>query len=122
VAIGLAQCAHIQQDSSELGGAVSSEIATGIPERAGRRLRRTTRRQLRVFAVQLLGPLTIVAGVAWAVARPYRVVFLDPAGKGIYDFLFQPPLLVVVVGLVYVVGIAPGLVEDLEGEGHDPAA
>ena len=100
---------------------MSSEIATSIPERAGRRLRRVTRRQLRVLAVQLLGPLTIVAGVAWAVAQPYRVVFLDPHGKGVYDFLFQPPLLVMVVGLVYAVGIAPGLAEDLEGEGLDPA-
>jgi len=100
---------------------VSSEIATSIPERAERRRRRVTRRQLRVLTVQLLGPLTMIAGVVWAVAQPYRIVFLDPDGKGLYDFLFQPPLLVVVVGLAYAVGIAQGLVEDLEAEGDDPA-
>jgi len=100
---------------------VSSEIATSIPERAEHRRRRATLRQLRVLTVQLLGPLTMIAGVVWAVAQPYRIVFLDPDGKGLYDFLFQPPLLVVVVGLAYAVGIAQGLVEDLEAEGDDPA-
>jgi hypothetical protein len=100
---------------------VSSEIATGIPERAERR-RRVTRRQLRALTVQLLGPLTVIAGVVWAVAQPYRIVLLDPGGKGVYDFLFQPPLLVVAVGLVYAIGIAPGLVEDLEADGNDPTA
>jgi hypothetical protein len=100
---------------------VSSEIATGIPERAERR-RRATRPQPRALTVQLLGPLTVIAGVVWAVAQPYRIVLLDPDGKGFYDFLFQPPLLVVAVGLVYAIAIAPGLVEDLEADGHDPTA
>ncbi|HEU0247745.1 MAG TPA: hypothetical protein VFR38_11730 [Gaiellaceae bacterium] len=99
---------------------MSSEIATGIPERVERR-RRVTRGQLRALTIQLLGPLTVIAGVVWGVAQPYRIVLLDPGGKGFYDFLFQPPLLVVAVGLVYAIGIAPGLVEDLELEEHDPA-
>ena len=99
---------------------MSSEIATSIPER--RRRRRVSRWQLRVLTVQLLGPLTIIAGVAWAVAQPYRIVLLDPDGKGLYDYLFQPPLLVVVVGLVYAIAIAPGLVADLETEDHDSAS
>jgi len=100
---------------------VSSEIATSIPERRERRRRRIAREQPRVLMVQLLGPLTMIAGMVWAVAQPYRIVFLDPGGKGLYDYLFQPPLLVVIVGLVYAVGVAPGLVEDLEAEEHDPA-
>ena len=99
---------------------MSSEIATSIPER--RRRRRVSPSQLRVLTVQLLGPLTIIAGVAWAVAQPYRIVLLDPGGKGLYDYLFQPPLLVVVVGLVYAIAIAPGLVDDLESEDHDSAS
>ena len=98
---------------------MSSEIATGIPERAERR--RAARPQPRALAVQLLGPLTVIAGLVWAIAQPYRIVLLDPGGKGVYDFLVQPPLLVVAVGLVYAIGIAPGLVEDLEAEEHDPA-
>lgn len=64
----------------------------------------------------MLGPLTILGGLVWAVAQPYRIVFLDRDGRGVYDYLFQPPLLVVLVGIVFAVLIAPGLVEDLEAE------
>lgn len=99
---------------------MSSEIATSISERAERGRRGATRRHLKVLTVQLLGPLTMIAGLAWAVAQPYRIVLLDPEGKGVYDVLFQPPLLVVAVGLVYAIGIAPGLVKDLEAEEHAP--
>ena len=74
------------------------------------------RRQRRVLAVQLLGPLTMLAGVVWAIAQPYRIAFLYPDGKGFYDYIAQPPLLVVVVGLAFLLLIAPGLVEDLERE------
>ena len=101
---------------------MSSEVATSIPEREVRRRHRAVRRQPQVLAVQLLGPATILAGLVWAVAQPYRIAFLDPGGKGVYDYLFQPPLLVVLVGLVYSIAIAPGLVADLEGEDRGPAA
>jgi hypothetical protein len=95
---------------------VSSEIATSIPKRAARFRARTTRRQLKALAVQLLGPVTMLAGLVWAVAQPYRIVFLDRNGKDAYDYLVQPPLLVVLVGLIFAILIAPGLVEDLEKE------
>ncbi len=65
--------------------------------------------------MQLLGPLTVLAGVVWAVVQPYRIAFLYPEGKGAYDFLVQPPLLVCLVGLVFALLVAPGLLEDLEG-------
>ena len=78
--------------------------------------RRARRGSVRGLAIQLIGPLTILAGIVWAVSQPYRIVFLEPEGKGVYDFLFQPPLLVVAVGLIYAVALAPGLVEDLEAE------
>jgi hypothetical protein len=100
--------------------AVSSEIATNVQERGGRR--RVSRRQLQALTIQLIGPLTVFAALVWAVAQPYRIVFLDPKGKGFYDFLFQPPLLVAVVGLLYAVVLAPGLVDDLEAEDRDPAS
>jgi hypothetical protein len=97
---------------------VSSEIATSIPREERRQ--RVARRPSKALAVQLIGPLTIVAGLVWAVAQPYRIVFLDRAGQGLYDYLFQPPLLVVAVGLVFTFVVAPGLVEDLEsGENRD---
>jgi len=98
---------------------LSSEIATTIAERRERR--REARRPWRALVVQLLGPLTMVAGVVWAVAQPYRIVLLDRDGLGLYDYLVQPPLLVVLVGLVYTVAIAPGLVEDLEAGDRGPS-
>lgn len=101
---------------------MSSEIATSIPKRAARFRARATRRQLKALAVQLLGPVTMLGGLVWAVAQPYRIVFLDRDGKDAYDYLVQPPLLVVLVGLVFAILIAPGLVEDLEKEEHGSPA
>ena len=99
---------------------MSSEIATSVQERAGRR--RVTRRPWRALTIQLLGPLAVFGGLVWAIAQPYRIVFLDPGGKGFYDYVFQPPLLVAVAGLLYAVVIAPGLVEDLEARHRDPSS
>ena len=86
----------------------------GRLERVGRR---AERRQLRVLAIEALGPLTILAGLVWAVAQPYRIVFLSPEGKGFYDFLVQPPLLVIAVGAVFSLVVARGLLRDLEEAG-----
>jgi len=99
---------------------MSSEIATSVPEGAVRARWRTTRRQ--ALAVRALGPVTILVGLVWAIAQPHRIVLLDRDGKGVYDYLVQPPLLVVVVGLVFAALIAPGLVADLETEEHGSAS
>jgi hypothetical protein len=99
---------------------VNSDIATSIPRKDARRV---VRRPWRPLAVQLLGPLTILGGLVWAIAQPYRIVLLDRDGRGLYDYLFQAPLLAIAVGLVFTFAIAPGLVEDLEATGRDgPAA
>ena len=93
---------------------MSSEIATSIPrEETSEEI---ARRPARTLAIQLIGPLTIVGGFVWAVAQPYRIVLLDREGHGVYDYLVQAPLLVVLVGLVFTFVVAPGLVEDLEAE------
>ena len=73
----------------------------------------TERRTARALAIELLGPVTILGGVVWAIFQPYRIVFLDPDNKGFYDFLVQPPLLVIGVGLFFALVIAPGLLDDL---------
>jgi hypothetical protein len=100
---------------------VSSDVATSIPREDARQ--GVTRRPWRVLAVQLLGPLTIVVGVVWAVAQPYRIVLLDREERGLYDYLFQAPLLAIAVGLVFTFVVAPGLVQDLEAVERDgPAA
>jgi hypothetical protein len=94
---------------------VNSELVGELEP--GTERRRITRRPPRELAIESLGPLTMLAGLVWAIAQPYRIAFLDPDGKGIYDFLAQPPLLVVLVGLIFALGVAPGLLEDLrEGE------
>ena len=59
---------------------------------------RTARKTLRVVAVEALGPLTILGGIVWAFAQPY---------------------LVVVVGLLFSLLVAPGLVDDLERSGSE---
>lgn len=99
---------------------MSSEFATSFRERWERRSPKAIRRQRRVVAVLLLGPLTMIGGLVWAVAQPYRIAFLYPDGKGAYDFLAQPPLLVVLVGAIFMLVVAPGLVEDLERTGDGP--
>lgn len=96
---------------------MSSDIATSIAREEPRPVARARSRH--AVAVQLLGPLTVLAGLVWAVAQPYRIVFLDRDGRGLYDYLFQPPLLVVAVGLVFALVVAPGLVADLDLEEAD---
>jgi hypothetical protein len=80
---------------------------------------RTARKTLRVVAIEALGPVTIVGGIVWAFAQPYRVTFFYPDGKGFWDWAVQPPLLVVAVGLLFSLLVAPGLVEDLEASGSE---
>ncbi len=77
---------------------------------------RSARRPLRELTIEAIGPLTMLAGVIWAIAQPYRLAILHPHGKGFYDWLAQPPLLVVAVGVFFAAVIAPGIVEDLRGD------
>lgn len=100
---------------------MSSDIATSISRE--REQEGVVRRPWRLLAVQLLGPLTIVAGLVWGVAQPYRILILDRnRGGDLYDYVFQGPLLVVLVGLVFTVLVAPGLVSDLAAPKDDGPA
>jgi hypothetical protein len=76
----------------------------------------TRSRTARARIVTALGPLTMVAGVVWAFLQPYRLTILHPHGEGFWWLLVQPPLLVVGVGVVFALLIAPGLIEDLDEE------
>jgi hypothetical protein len=93
---------------------MSSEIASTLSKRVPRRSTWTLPREPRVALIRFLGPATIIGGLVWALVQPYRIAFLHPDGKGFYDFLAQPPLLVGLVGVVFATLVAPGLVEDLE--------
>jgi hypothetical protein len=73
-----------------------------------------TRPAPRVLAVRSLGPLTIAAGIAWALFQPWRVTLLHPHGQGFWWLVVQPPLLVVLAGVVFHLLVAPPVVADLE--------
>ena len=90
---------------------MSSEIV-GPLERVTER-EKVGHRSGRALAIEALGPLTVLGGFVWAILQPYRIVFFDRADKGFYDYLVQPPLLVIGVGILFALAIAPGLLEDL---------
>lgn len=90
---------------------VSSEIV-GPLERAPER-ETVERRSPRALAIESLGPLTMLGGIVWAIFQPYRIVLFNRDGAGFYDYLIQPPLLVIGVGVLFALAIAPGLVDDL---------
>jgi hypothetical protein len=74
-------------------------------------------RSRRARAIGLLGPLTIAAGLIWAVIQPYRLTLLHPHHQGLWWLLGEPPLLVVAAGLFFSLVIARPLIEDLEEHG-----
>jgi hypothetical protein len=71
-------------------------------------------RALRARIVMALGPATMIGGVIWAVVQPWRLTLLHPHGQGVWWLLVEPPLYVILVGLVFRLVIAPGVAEDLE--------
>jgi hypothetical protein len=51
-----------------------------------------------------------------AFAQPYRVTILHPQGQGFWWLAVEPPLLVILVGVLFGLVLAPGLLEDLQEE------
>lgn len=92
---------------------MSADYARGLQ---APRAEETTRQTARVRAVLAIGPLTVAAGIAWAVVQPWRLTLLHPHGQGIWWLIAEPPLYVVAVGLLFRLVVARGLVEDLEKE------
>jgi hypothetical protein len=90
---------------------MNAQIATEIDAGAARR-------SARVRAVTALGPLTVAAGIGWALVQPYRITLLDPAGHGFWALAVEPPLLVVVAGVLFSLFVARGLAADLEEHGR----
>jgi len=71
-------------------------------------------RTARARTVSVLGPLTALGGVIWAILQPYRLTVLHPHGQGFWWLFVEPPLLVIAVGLLFYFVVVPGLLEDLE--------
>jgi len=69
---------------------------------------------IRAHAISLLGPLVSAAGLVWAVLQPGRITLLHPRGQGFWWLAVEPPLYVVVAGIVFTLVVARPLLADLE--------
>jgi hypothetical protein len=80
------------------------------------RARRAVRARLsaRAAAIWAIGPVVVVAGLAWVVAQPYRLTILHPHGQPLWWLLIEPQLLVILAGAAFSLFVAPGLLDDLE--------
>ena len=76
--------------------------------------RTRARRSARAIAVLSIAPLVVLTGIVWAVVQPWRVTLLHPSGQGFWWLVAEPPLLVILVGLVFHALVARPLVDDLE--------
>jgi hypothetical protein len=79
--------------------------------------RTRVRRSARALAVLSLGPLVIVMGIVWAFVQPWRVTLLHPYDQGFWWLVVEPPLLVVLAGVLFHAFVARPLVDDLEEPG-----
>jgi hypothetical protein len=85
-----------------------SSHASSVP------LAETHSRTRSAYAVSLLGPLTVAAGLVWAVLQPYRLTLLHPFHQGFWWLVIEPPLLVIAAGIVFALVVARPLIADLE--------
>jgi hypothetical protein len=91
----------------------STEVRSEAPSR---------RESARAYAIASVGPLTVTAGIVWALLQPYRITILDPAGQGFWALAVEGPMLVVLVGVIFHFLVVPGVLADLEkGESDDAA-
>ena len=70
----------------------------------------------RARIVALLGPLTVVGGIIWAIVQPSRLTLLHPYHQGFWWLVIEAPLLVVFAGVAFAVFVARPLVAELEGD------
>jgi hypothetical protein len=64
----------------------------------------------------LLGPLASLAGIVWAIVQPYRVTLLHPHDQGFWWLVVEPPLLVVLAGVLFHVFVSRMLIDDLTAD------
>jgi len=83
-----------------------------VREQPAERVYTSTRARI----VALLGPLTIVGGIIWAIIQPYRLTLLHPHRQGFWWLAIEAPVLVVFAGVLFAVFVARPLVADLEGD------
>ena len=94
---------------------METELVTRLPVEHERERERVG---ARARAISLLGPLTIAAGVVWALMQPYRITLLHPRGQGFWWLVVQPPLLVIAVGVIFALVVARPLLAALAEVGE----
>ena len=77
----------------------------------------TRRTSARAQAITLLGPTAVAAGLIWAILQPYRLTLLHPREQGFWWLAIEPPLLVIVAGVLFALVVARSLLSDLEAHG-----
>jgi hypothetical protein len=70
----------------------------------------------RARIVALLGPLTVVGGIIWAIVQPSRLTLLHPYHQGFWWLVIEAPVLVAIAGVAFSVFVARPLVAELEGD------
>lgn len=93
---------------------MSAEIAHELQQQQTVEHARTATQTLRARLVLGLGWAVMFAGVAWALVQPYRLTILHPHGQGFWWLVSEPPLYVVLAGVVFRLVVAKPLVQDLE--------
>ena len=96
---------------------MSADVAHELNRTKGEDIAALGTRSLRARIVLGLGPATAIGGVAWALLQPWRLTLLHPHGQGFYWLLGEPQLYVVIVGALFRLLLAPGIVADLEEAG-----
>jgi len=86
---------------------MSTQTATHVRPRA----RTLAPRQI---VLSVLGPLTALVGVTWAIAQPYRITLLHPYDQGFWWLFVQPPLWILLAALAFHLFVARPLIEDLD--------
>jgi hypothetical protein len=72
----------------------------------------------RPHVISMLGPLAVAGGIVWAILQPYRITLLHPDDQGVWWLFAEPPLLVILVGIVFSLVVARPLLADLEERGE----
>ena len=90
---------------------MSAELVTELQAKERGATRAAT---WRIRIVRGLGPLTVLIGLGWALIQPYRLTLHPSARPGLLVALIGAAALVVLVGVLFRLLIAPGLVGDLE--------
>jgi hypothetical protein len=97
---------------------MSADIAHELHGERDKERAATAASSARVRIVLAMGPATAAAGVVWAFVQPWRLTLLNPHGQGFWWLFAEPPLYVVLVGVLFRLLIARSLVRDMEDAGR----